>query len=263
MDVLYDSGGGGGSSDQARAYHSITIGNKNTWDDWHLVPSSRPSFAMPQVKTSYIDLPGGDGVLDLTTSLTGRPMYGNRQGSFEFIVMNDYGEWYERYSDIATYLHGKEYRAILDDDPEYYYEGRFAVNQWKTGKNYSTITINYNVGPYKRSVLSSGDKWLWDPFHFVSDEDGPASIIYTYKNVIVTGQTEIVYVGEIYETSPIFSCSKYNDLEFSMSVTLNGKTQSLRVGTNVMETMEFVQGDNVIVFNGTGVVSIENTGGRL
>ena len=25
-------------------YHSITIGDKNTWDDWHLIPATRPLF---------------------------------------------------------------------------------------------------------------------------------------------------------------------------------------------------------------------------
>ena len=110
-------------SEQSQKYHSITIGEKNTWDDWHLVPTSRPKFNMPNVKTNYVDIPGGDGVIDLTTTLTGRPVYGNRQGSFEFLVMNDYGDWYERYSDIAMYLHGKEYRVVLDDDPDWYYEG--------------------------------------------------------------------------------------------------------------------------------------------
>ncbi len=43
-------------------YHSITIGNKNTWDDWHLIPATRPLFNPPTVKTNMVNIPGGDGI---------------------------------------------------------------------------------------------------------------------------------------------------------------------------------------------------------
>lgn len=250
-------------SAQAALYHSITIGDKNTWDDWHLVPTSRPKFNMPQVKTNFVDIPGGDGMIDLTTALTGRPAYGNRQGSFEFLVMNDYGNWYERYSDIANYLHGKEFKAILDDDPEYYYEGRFTLNEWRSEEHWSQIVIDYNVGPYKKSLLSAGDKWLWDPFNFETGR------IESYRDIVVyssvSGDYTMIYPADIYETAPVFTCSAYNNLPFSMTVSLNhSNPYTLRLGTNNMENLSFINGsDNVIVFHGTGIVSIENTGGRL
>ena len=75
-------------------YHSITFGDKNTWDDWHLIPSSRPLFNPPTPKTKYQDIPGANGKLDLSEALTGYPVYDNRIGSFEFYVMNGYQEWY-------------------------------------------------------------------------------------------------------------------------------------------------------------------------
>lgn len=147
-------------------YHSVTFGDKNTWDDWRLVPSSRPVFNPPPQKVKTLDIPGGDGVLDLSTALTGYPVYQNRTGSIEFIVMNDFKEWYNAYSDIMDYLHGKTMRATLEDDPEYFYEGHFTVNSWKSQKDWSRITIDYSVGPYKWTHLSSMDEWLWDPFNF-------------------------------------------------------------------------------------------------
>ena len=43
-------------------YHSITFDNeKNTWDDWHLIPSSRPLVAPPSIKSNYVDVAGVDG----------------------------------------------------------------------------------------------------------------------------------------------------------------------------------------------------------
>lgn len=142
-------------------YHSITFGNKNTWEDWHLVPTSRPLFSPPKQKKSITDIPGGDGVLDMSEALTKYPVFNNREGSFEFIVMNDYWKWHETYSTIMEYIHGRNLKAILEDDPDYYYEGRFSVDQWKSDKNYSTITINYSVAPYKIRVVGASKNLMF------------------------------------------------------------------------------------------------------
>lgn len=157
-------------------YHSITIGEKNTWDDWRLVPISRPVFNPPAQKVKTLDIPGGDGVIDLSQALTGYPVYQNRTGSIEFIVPNGFEpwplgkiekqRWHMIYSDIMDYLHGQTMRAVLEDDPEYFYEGRFTVNVWKSEKDWSRIVFDYDVGPYKWSVVSSIEEWLWDPFNF-------------------------------------------------------------------------------------------------
>lgn len=137
-------------------YHSIDFGDKNTWESWHLVPTSRPVVAPPKQKTKTVDIPGGSGIVDLSESLTGYPVYSNRTGSFEFIVLNDFYEqvkydtpWHEIYTDIMNHLHGRTMKMILEDDPDYYYEGRFAVDQWNSDKWHSKITISYDVGPYK------------------------------------------------------------------------------------------------------------------
>lgn len=140
-------------------YHSITFINpndqsdrRNSYDDWHLVPKSRLLFNPPSVKTKYIDIPGADSHIDLTDVLTNGPVYNNREGSFDFYVLNDYGDWAERYSNIMNYLHGRRLRAILEDDPNNYYIGRFSVETWGSETSWSTITISYNVDPYKRNV---------------------------------------------------------------------------------------------------------------
>ena len=166
----------------SKQYHSITFGDKNSWDDWHLAPTSRPVFNPPKPKYKTVDVPGGDGHLDMSELLTGYPVYENRTGSFEFIVMNGYLEWYESYSNIMDYLHGKKLRAVLDDDREYFYEGRFSVNEWKSDKAYSLIVIDYNVSPYKQSIATSTEEWLWDPFNFRTG----IVLIRTLKDIPVT-----------------------------------------------------------------------------
>lgn len=148
---------------------SAKLKGVNTWDDWHLIPASRPLFNPPGVRTNYIEIPGMDGILDATELLSGRPLYENRTGSNEFYVMNGYGSWAGRYSEIMNYLHGKKVKAILEDDPFYYYYGRMTVNQWKSEKDWSKIVLDYDFYPYKmetRDPNADGD-WLWDPFSFV------------------------------------------------------------------------------------------------
>jgi hypothetical protein len=127
----------------------------NTHDDWHIVPSSRPIFATPEVKKHIIEIPGANGSIDLTESLTGYPVFKNRKGSLEFIVLNDYTPWYELYSEIMAYLHGKQRIVKLEDDPNWYYEGRFELKEYKSYRSWSTVTIDYELYPFKTSIMSS------------------------------------------------------------------------------------------------------------
>jgi hypothetical protein len=138
-------------------YHSISFYDtvnyhvRNTWDDWHLIPSSRPVVVPPPVKSEIVEIPGANGVLDLSRSLTGFTTYGNREGSFEFIVANGYSDWCETYSAISSFLHGKTLAMVLDDDSKYLYDGTFSINNWASNSDgtWSNITIDYSVGPYK------------------------------------------------------------------------------------------------------------------
>lgn len=233
-------------------YHSITIGDKNTWDDWHLIPATRPLFNPPTVKENMVNIPGGDGVLDLTASLAGRPTYNNRTGSWTFYVQNGFQDWSVLYSEIMVYLHGQTFKAILEDDPAYFYEGRFSVNQWKSNKDYSQIVINYNVGPYKKEINNTGSDWLWDPFNF---ETG---IIRNYKNLSVLTSLTVVVEGDMMDSVPVIIASASG-----MQVTYEGKTYSLRKGANTIPQIVLHSGENTLIFAGQGTITIENTGGRL
>ena len=158
-------------------YHSVTFGDKNTWDDWKLVAAERPFVAPPVPKTNMVDIPGASSQLDFSEELTGYPTFENRTGSLEFIITDQYDSyqekrWQDTYSKIMAYISGRRLKMILEDDPNYFYEGRFYVEEFTPGASaddsFSRITINYDVGPYKWTVEDSLDaNWLWDPFSFV------------------------------------------------------------------------------------------------
>lgn len=192
----------------------------NTWDDWHLIPSSRPLIAVPQFKSEYIDVPGGNGSIDASTILWATPVYTsggavesvtyqegyptfqNRSGSIEFYVMNDYGQWYNRYSDAMDYLHGQKVKLILEDEPDYYYRGRMTVNQWRSEKSWSKITLDYNFEPFKYELFTSLEEWLWDPFSFIDgviraryiDRNSGNVIIGPIRDVSLTGNNNGINV---------------------------------------------------------------------
>ena len=125
----------------------------NTWDDWHLIPASRPAITPPEVYTNYVDLPGANGKIDLSDYLTGgKPVYKNRSGSLTFYAENNHGEWNERRQTIMNYLHGKRAIMALLDEPDYFYRGRFRVSKPfdSDGKTqWSTVTIDYELEPFK------------------------------------------------------------------------------------------------------------------
>lgn len=147
-------------------YHSITFGDKNTWDDWRIVPSSRPLFNPPKQKTAYIDIPGASGSLDLSEALTKYPVYSNREGTLEFHVTDDYKSRHHKYAEIMEYLHGRVRQAVLEDDKEFFYQGRFAVSDWKSAGAWSILTIEYNLNPYKWRRTTSTENWWWDTLNF-------------------------------------------------------------------------------------------------
>jgi len=154
---------------QAKAYHSLTFykppqsvrsntrsdwwdpsllgtNPKNTWYDWHIVPTSRPVFSQPAVRTNFVEIPAFDGALDLT-DLFGQS-FGLREGSINFVVMNDYGIWYERLESIANYVHGQRLNVVLNDDPTKFYHGRWEA-EWVNNNDgtCSSLTFNYHLQP--------------------------------------------------------------------------------------------------------------------
>ena len=137
-------------------YHSVTIGSMNTFSDWHLVPDSRPVIALPETKTVTVDIPGSNGILDLSESLTHYPLYNNRSGTLTFHVLNDYTPWDVLYHRIANYLHGRRRTLVLEDDPMYYYIGRYAI-EWTSNNDgtWSDVAINYELDPYKQFIQTS------------------------------------------------------------------------------------------------------------
>lgn len=141
----------------------------NTWDTWHLIPTSKPVVAGPEPKMNFIEIPGRHGALDLSTYLTGGMVFGQRTGSWEFIIDNGWEYWETTRQAIYEALHGKEFHVVLEDNPMWYWLGRISISEYRPDASNNRVTLNYAFEPYSYSVLGAGNDWLWDPFNFETD----------------------------------------------------------------------------------------------
>ena len=254
-----------------RAHNGATLSHsyvngKHTWDDWHLIPSSRPVVSPPSPAVKTLTIPGKNGVLDISTLLTGEMTYQNRTGSWDFIVDHNTKSWESVYHEILGYLHGQTYVCVLEDDPAFYYEGRFSIGAPKNENGYSVVPINYDLYPFKRTIQLSSEPWVWDPFNFdigVTNDlnGGPVSRVTvnrgTEKNVTVNypySETVMPYI--------------YSNIESgNATVELNGSRNSLRNGIYQYPGIKLKSGDNTVTFtnhtSGTITVGIEYRGGEL
>jgi hypothetical protein len=219
----------------------------NTWEDWHLIPSSRPSIAHPNVVTKFVEIPGIDGAIDLTNYLTGKPVYGQRQGSINFIVVNYFETWETIRENIVMMLHGKRLKMRLMDDPEYYYEGRFTVGQWESGSNNSAVSIGYQLDPYKKRIRANGSTpQLWDTFNFEKDYD-----YYTVMSTLsVDGENSYNIIAGDYSFAPVVTW-----ISGEVSVTFGGVTKTLNsAGSETLGRSSF--GNNTLSVSGNGSVKV-------
>lgn len=94
-------------------------------------------------------------MLDYTTLLLDEVPYGQRKGTWEFVLRP-----VARCSSV-NYLHGVRHIIILKDAPAFPYVVRHTVNTWKSEPQYSCITIDYDLDPFRYSISASDDKdWL-------------------------------------------------------------------------------------------------------
>lgn len=222
----------------------------NTWNDWFLIPTSRPVMVYPPTQTKFIELEGMDGSYDDTNYLNSDAVYSDRIGSFEFIVDNGHFNWLTIYERIYDYFRGRRLRMYLTDDLTWYYEGRFSLNEFKSDQNYSRIVVNYHVNPYKMSIYSDYvQNLLWDPFNFELDYD--YSVLY---HATLNNQTKS-YTITMTGVPTNIKCRFVSGT--SVTATLNGVSKTLNT-PNQTATLGVAKrvGNNTLTLSGTGVVDV-------
>nr|DAV56270.1 MAG TPA: distal tail protein [Caudoviricetes sp.] len=135
----------------------VTIGGKHTYSDLGLVLiDGSESIGLPEVQTYQVEVPGRNGLLDLTEALNGEVAYKNRECSWQFADAREYGERTDALVKIANMLHGRKLDFVLDDRPEYTGTGRFEASVEENIRGYSILNVTADCEPF----FSKGTKTL-------------------------------------------------------------------------------------------------------
>lgn len=209
----------------------ITFGSLHSFNNLHLILSQK-TIGTPEPKREVVDIPGGDGVLDLT-EFFGAVKYHNRQLSFEFSTMVPQSQFMDLFSQVQNALHGKKMRIILDDDPEWFYMGRISVSEWKADRNIGKLTIDCDCEPYKQSIYT------------------------TTVTKIVASNATISLANDKMPTVPTIETTA----EFLIS--FGGYNDLYPAGTFTIPELELWEGNNQVYVEGNGAIYFTYRKGRL
>lgn len=235
--------------DTGRTFHTIT--------DWDLGLSNNNYIGDPEMETTYISVPGRDGLIDASEATTGRRIYKRRELAFEMGGIHPHLNWDAIISGMRNEIEGRVCHLILDNDEEYYWRGRVYIQGFDRFRGLGTFTLAVpNADPYKYEVHSSSEPWLWDPFNF---ETGV--IIQEEAHIIVGSDTITIPHGHM-PTCPELVVS--DKISGTFSVTFEGTTYQLQVGSNKIPAI-MVGGDKNadLTFTGSATVQIVYRGGSL
>lgn len=211
----------------------LKIGNFHSFDDFKLKMLSF-EVSDPEVQEQLQEVPGRNGVLDLSESLTGEPTYKNRAIVAEFDMEEaDPETAKQKLKDIRNCIHGKYLKIIDDTEPEYYYEGRVKVSCKRKNYLFYLVTVTVDAQPYKLKHEKTT---------VIAKIDGEA--------VVVCQNERRSYVPTI-----------ISDAE--MNLVFNDSSYSIGAGTYILPDMKFIQGDNIITCTGTGTITFTYREGAL
>ena len=204
---------------------------RHTSEDWNIVLSSF-DIEYPKPKTTYVNIEGANGSLDLTEAY-GKIFFNDRKLTI-VLTCKDEIRFDDTLNKIVAFLHGKVAKITPYFDSDYYFYGRVTINKYATSKILGTITINANCEPYKYKQ----------------------DISVTTRTI--TDRLAVNFKSDRMESVPTFK----SDTE--MRFEYNGGSYVLpRNQETIYPDIVFTEGDNFIVFIGNGIVSVEWQEGAL
>lgn len=175
----------------------------------------------PEPKTYEVDIPGGDGKIDLTESLLGDTAYKNRNMEFSFYVI-DIENFEQVKTEVSNFLHGKAFNFQITMDPGYTYHGRFSVSAYE----HSSYNLGI-VGVIKIKIDGN-------PFKYQEDR--------VYKVDAIGGKTVYLESGRK-RVRPTIETNGF------LKVIHNGKLVTLPKGSWAINDILFKDGINELYLN--------------
>ena len=131
-------------------YHSgtVIIGGEDVYSRWGLVLSGESDLGTAEPKTYTVDIPGGNGAIDLTSALTGDVSYNTREMSL-VLIGAETDDVQELRTKLCNRIHGQRLDFAFDFDTGYTYHGRFSVSGFEPMGDGVKITLTVTADPYK------------------------------------------------------------------------------------------------------------------
>jgi hypothetical protein len=207
----------------------ISFNELHSFKDFNLV-LARAEIPPAAPKTTYIDIPGGNGSIDLTEAL-GEVKYKDREAEFIFIVFPD-DNFEGKKQEVNERLNGVNCKITLDADPEYFYQGRCAVNNYDNARN--RIAVSARLKPYK--LAQKETKRVFDL----------SAIPKTVK-----------LINDRMAVCPYIECSDRVTVEF------NGQSFDFEAGVHKELDIRLVKGENFLTISGSGKITFTYREGAL
>lgn len=207
----------------------VTFGQKHSYDDFRLILEST-QIGAPEPVRYLIDVPGRNGLLDLTDVITPNVRYRNRIISYNFNTIG-HVNWQEKMREVASYLHGKKLRVIDDSDPEWFWEGVCTVAEQSSIGALGTLMIQVDAYPFKLKTTE------------------------TTKSITRSGTLNATN-GRMEVTPEITNTA-------SATIAWGTKSVTLNAGTHKVSDIVLKEGDNTFTITSTGTTTFRYREGAL
>ena len=197
----------------------------HTGDDLDLIQEVK-ELGNPTPQSYLVEVPGRNGLLNLTKGLTGNVCYKNRSLRFQYLGSGDKDILLDTVDLFNTY-HGETIKIIDDDTPDWYYEGEATVSVKRNGV-LVTITLDVDADPFRQRLELTNR---------VTDLTTDA------KNIVINNYGVTV--------APTVIVSN------NAQITFKGTTYTLSAGTYTIDNLELKPGSNILTVSGSGNLTIQ------
>lgn len=129
----------------------IAFENSDEWEhseDWGVL-CSRYRFPDATIKENKVNVVGSNGVIDLSSELTGDVVFNNVQGEIGFIILRDSNFDYLHFKNK---YHGKRVKIMPDNDIEHYRVGRLSIKEDNNQDVLKRVSMLLDADPFRYSV---------------------------------------------------------------------------------------------------------------
>lgn len=212
-----------------KIYVEDTKQTYHTLNNWGLALGNNNYISDPVQETAYINVPFRDGMIDISETVSGRPIFKTRELSFEMGGLNARRRWDSVVSDLRNKVHGRICRLTLDNDLEWYWRGRVYINEFDRERELGTLKIEVpECEPYKYNWQGYAEPWVWDLFNF---ETGTTL---SKGDIDVDGQRTVTIESGAMLSAPTFTVSNIVGIA---TLTAKGRTYRLKDGRNYFPSL--------------------------